>query len=303
MVSVRSTPFAKHADKTVFNASGVVAVSQSRFVFIDNRDAGALYELNLNPDGSQDGPTVRRPIIGLGDDALSDPEGIARIDRDGGIDLIVASSLGVRSVKAGEVDACDGLVRVRYAPEGDLHAEAMRGFRDWVIAGHPAFAAAAELTPDQGGLNLEGLAWDPSRGALLFGVRSPVTDGRISVLCAYLDTDAPWSTAALRVGPTLSIDKSDFDEPQGIRDIDYDPVRQEYLVVVGRSISGRNVPFELCTWDGTGSTVHVVDAKFKPGTSKRSPMKPEGVTAFPGGGVRQVLIVDDAGGFAVLRSV
>jgi len=133
--------------------------------------------------------------------------------------------------------------------------------------------------PDQGGLNIEGLAWDPSRAALLFGVRSPVPAGRIQVLCIYLDTDAPWSTAALRVGPTLSIAKSDFVDPQGIRDIDYDAVRQEFLVVVGRSISGGNAPFELCTWDGAASTLNVLDFAFEPAT-----MKPEGVTAFPGNG-------------------
>jgi hypothetical protein len=292
---VRSTPLARQGNKTVFNASGVVPVSSSRFVFIDNRDPMALYELNLNPDGTQHGLTVKRPIVGLDGDELSDPEGIARIDRDGGIDLVVASSLCVRSVTSERVYACDGLVRIRYTPHGVLHAEAMQGFRDWLITGHPVLTDAARLTPDQRGLNVEGLAWDPSRRALLFGIRSPVLADRILVLCIYLDTGAPWNTAALRVGPTLSINKSDFPEPQGIRDIDYDTVRQEFLVVVGRSIGGTNVPFELCTWDGTSSALDVLDVTFEPTT-----MKPEGVTTFPGNGSRKILIVDDASGFAIL---
>jgi hypothetical protein len=194
-------------------------------------------------------------------------------------------------------------VRIRFTPGGDLHAEAMLGSRDWLIAGYPALAAAARLTPDQGGLNVEGLAWDPSRRTLLFGVRSPVTAGRIPVLCIHLDTNAPWTTAGLRVGPTLSINKSDFVEPQGIRDIDYDAVRREFLVVVGRSLSRSDVPFELCNWDGTASTVNVLDVAFKPPTSEPAPMKPEGVTPFPGHGVRKILIVDDASGFAVLPSI
>ena len=294
MVPVHSTPLAHQNGKTTFNASGVVPVTSSRFVFIDNADPWGLYELNLNPDGTQHGPTVKRRMVGLGAGDLADPEGIARIDTGGGVELIVASSLCVRSDLAGNHFLCDGLVRVRYRTNGDLHAEAMHGFRHWLVTGHPALATAAGLTPDQGGLNIEGLAWDPTRSALLFGVRSPVTAGQILVLCIHLDTDAPWNTAALQVGPTLTIAKADFPDPQGIRDIDYDAVRQGFLVVVGRSISGGNAPFELCAWDGTASTMNILGYTFAP------TVKPEGVTAFPGNGPRKLLIVDDASGFAVL---
>jgi hypothetical protein len=299
MVTVRSTPFVtNHVDGRVINASGVVPVSSARFVFIDNTDPGALVELSLNPDGTQDGPIVPRTLIGLPVGALSDPEGIARIDTGDAIDLIVASSLSVKSAgPPGKVHAHDGLVRIRYAAGGDLRAEPMHGFRDWLIAGYPELAAAAHLAPNDSGLNIEGLAWDPSRRSLLFGIRSPITSGRIPVLCVHVDTDAPWSTAALKVGPELSIDKSDFAAPQGIRDIDYDGARQEFLVVLGRSISGGAAPFQLCTWDGTASTVTVLDVAFD------SMMKPEGVTAFPGDGIRKILIVDDAGGFAIVNSV
>ena len=295
MVPIHSTPLADQNGKTTFNASGVVPVSSSQFVFIDNADPWALYELNLNPDGTQHGPTVKRRMVGLGAGDLADPEGIARIDtQEGGIELIVASSLCVWSDLAGNHFPCDGLVRVRYRANGDLHAQAMHGFRHWLVTGYPALDIAAGLTPNQGGLNIEGLAWDQARSALLFGVRCPVTASQILVLCIYLDTDAPWNTAALQIGPTLSIAKADFPDPQGIRDIDYDAVRQEFLVVVGRSISGGNAPFQLCTWDGIASTVNVLDYTFA------ATMKPEGVTAFPGNGPRKLLIVDDASGFAVL---
>lgn len=117
------------------------------------------------------------------------------------------------------------------------------------------------------------------------------------------DTDAPWRTAALQGGPVLSIQKSDFAMPQGIRDIDYDAARQEFLVVVGRSISGGRAPFQLCTWDGNASAVNVLDVTFQPESSTKPETKPEGITAFPGHGARRLLIVDDNGGFAVLNSV
>jgi hypothetical protein len=304
MAPVSSTRFANTNGSGVLNASGVVPVGPTRFVFIDNNNPSVLFELNLNPDGTQRGPIARWPMVGLAGIDLSDPEGIARIDVDGAVDLIVASSLSVKSVGAsGTVSANKGLVRVRYADDGKLHAQSMPGFRDWLVAGYPAFECAARRRPDDGGLNIEGLAWDPARRALLFGVRSPVTAGRIPVLCVYLDTAAPWSTAALRVGPTLFIEKSNFAELQGIRDIDFDAARQEFLVVVGRSISGENVPFELCTWDGTAPALNVLDVTFEPPISSPSPMKPEGATAFPGDRPHKILIVDDAGGFAVLSNL
>ena len=77
----------------------------------------------------------------------------------------------------------------------------------------------------------------------------------------------------MRVGPTLLIDKSDCVVPQGIRDIDDDAARRQFLVAVGRSISGGDVPLQLCTWDGTASAVNVLDVTFAPDS-----MKPEGVS-------------------------
>lgn len=294
---VWQTPFITAVDNgRIINASGVVSVGESRFVFIDNTDPHALLELDLNADGTQKGPLIRRPILGLSGAALSDPEGIAKIEVDGAIELILASSLGVRFVEqSGHVVAHDGLVRVRYQPDGELHGEAMTGFRDWLIAAYPDLVDPARLRPDANGLNIEGLAWDPARRALLFGIRSPVDAGRIPVLGVLLDTDAPWTTAALRPGTELVIEKSDFAEPQGIRDLDYDATRQEFLVLVGRSLSGGSPPFQLCTWDGSSPKLDVLDVTFEPAS-----MKPEGVTGFPGSEVRRVLIVSDAGGFAIV---
>jgi hypothetical protein len=294
MELVRSTGFASQQPGRIYNASGVVPIGPSRFVFVDNQDHTALFELNLNPDGSQNGLLVPRPIAGLAAGALSDPEGIARIDVDGAIDLIVASSLSVRGFDiSGNAIAHDGLVRIRYAADGDLSAQSIPGFRKWLLDNNPDLAPAAVKTPDNSGLNIEGLAWDPARAALLFGIRSPVTQDKIAVLSVQVDLDGPWGLQSLHAGPTLTIEKSDFADPQGIRDLDYDASRQEFLVLLGRSISLGKAPFQLCSWDGGAPTVQVLDATFVSG------MKPEGVTAIPGAGPRKLLIVDDASGFAL----
>ncbi len=86
-------------------------------------------------------------------DQLRDPEGLTRVEFDDTTYLIAASSLCVADTdRSGRRQVNDGLVRVRYTPEGDLHAEAMSGFRTWLLAHEPSLAEAGELEPDAGGL-------------------------------------------------------------------------------------------------------------------------------------------------------
>ncbi len=65
-------------------------------------------------------------------------------------------------------------------------------------------------------------------------------------------------------------------------------------MIVGRSISTADEPFQLCAWDGSSDTVELFDVKFH-----RS-MKPEGVVAYSSADERRLLIVDDGGGYAVV---
>jgi hypothetical protein len=111
----------------------------------------------------------------------------------------------------------------------------------------------------------------------------------------YLDTHAPWTVAALDAGPAAHVRTATL-STQGIRDITYDSDRNEFLIVLGRSLStDLGVPFQLCVWDGTSTAIEVLQVQFEP------TMKPEGVTVFAVGGTRHVLIVDDAGGFATFK--
>jgi hypothetical protein len=267
-----------------------------RFAFIDNADAAAVFEFTLNADGTQQGPVRTRPIVGLGRNALSDPEGLTLIEVDGTRYLVVASSLSVRLAPSpGQPPAHQGLVRIRYTPAGDLQAEVMTGFREWLLEHYPSLGPFAELVPDSSGLNIEGVAWDAAHSELLLGIRSPTVNGRVSALRVHLDVTAPWTVAALQAGVVSHIQRASL-PAQGIRDITYDGDRDEFLVLVGRSLSESLVPFQLCVWSGVGTTADRLQVEFE-----RS-MKPEGVTVFNVDGVRQILIVDDAGGFATFKA-
>ncbi|MDL9935986.1 hypothetical protein QSJ18_04435 [Gordonia sp. ABSL1-1] len=291
-LKVSTTPF-RPAAAQARNASGVVDLGGGRCAFVDNRDGSALLELALDADGAQVGPLLTRPLSGVAHGDLTDPEGLTLVDYAGTRYLIAASSLGAR--RKG-VDPPGGLVRIIYSPDGHLHAESIPDFRGWLLEHYPALRKAAGRTPDDGGLNIEGVAWDPSRGELLFGLRSPTAPPHAMVLRVGLDASAPWTRAALTAGPTLLVCSS-TSPTKGIRDLTYDPGCQQFLLLLGRSVGGhQGVPFELCTWDGTNTETTTLPVKFA------GSMKPEGVTVFTVDDDRHVLIVDDGGGFATIRA-
>jgi hypothetical protein len=291
---VKSTSFDERNGKAPFNASGVAQVGPGRFVFIDNHDPSALFELALDADGTEVERISRRPMAGVAEGQLRDPEGLTRVGRNGEIFLIVASSLCVLDAKGSGRQVSDGLVRVRYTPHGDLHAEAMHGFRDWLLRHVPSLAAAGQQEPDAGGLNIEGLAWDPRTRALLFGLRGPADPGSITMIRLPVDAGVdPWAIGALEAPSIVRARVPKSNAKQGIRDISYDEQTGDFLILLGRSKSTGDEPFQLCAWNGSSDDLQLFDVTFH-----RS-MKPEGVVAFSSGGERKLLIVDDGGGYAV----
>jgi hypothetical protein len=287
---VKSTPFDERNRKAPFNASGVEQVGPGRFVFIDNHDPSALFELALDADGTEVERISRRPMAGVAEGQLRDPEGLTRVDDDGELFLIVASSLCIVDGERSE-----GLVRVRYRAHGDLHTEVMPGFRDWLLRHVPSLAAVGRREPDAGGLNVEGLAWDPHTRTLLLGQRGPTEPGSITVILVPVDAGAaPWNTGSLGAPKIVRARIPGSTAKPGIRDISYDEQTGDFLILLGRSTSSGDEPFQLCTWKGGDDAVELLDVTFH-----RS-MKPEGVVAFSGGDERRLLIVDDRGGYAVV---
>ncbi|MFJ7219207.1 DUF3616 domain-containing protein [Amycolatopsis sp. NPDC098790] len=221
-----------------------------------------------------------------GADDLSDPEGLTRADHDGETFLVVSSSL---SLERNRVN--DGLVRVRYRPDGDLPAEPMAGFRAWLLDHVPALAAPGRRKPDDDGLNVEGLAWDPETSALLFGLRGPAVPGRVALVHVPVDLGPKWTTESLGEPVLRTARLPRPAASQGIRDLCCDG---DLLVLLGRSASHDDASFRLGTWPRGGDAIRLLDVTFH-----RS-AKPEGVTTFSDGGERKILVVDDNGGYAVL---
>ncbi|MCX5044962.1 hypothetical protein OG921_17475 [Aldersonia sp. NBC_00410] len=286
MKKVKPIPFRDKNGKRAFNSSGVLEAGPGRFVFIDNNDPTALFDLFLDDEGGHE-RIRRRPIVGMAKGLLSDPEGLTWLDRATGT-LLVASSL---------CRGNDGLVRVRYRADGDLPAEAIPGFRDWLITRVPELADAAMRDPDDGGLNIEGAVWDPTTRALLLGLRGPANPGRVTLIRIPVRADAkPWTTAALGPPARMHLRVPDSKHRLGIRDIS-NAASAGFLLLLGRSLSHGDEPFHLCTWNGRSDTLELLDIKF------HKSAKPEGLTTFTSGDGRRILVVDDCGGYAILDAI
>jgi Protein of unknown function (DUF3616) len=202
-----------HDGNEPHNASDIVAIGDSRFLFCDNNISEAFYEFRLTRDGQAAGPIVPRPIEGISTANVDDLEGMALVKERGRRFIFAIPSLSLKRSKkhkkkkkeerGEEAPARNGLLRIEIGRGGALRAHLMRDFRAWLIDNSPELGKARYL-PDDGGLNIEGLGWSPAERALLIGVRTPVIDGRPLVLRVRLhEVTGPWTLRNLEMLPAV----------------------------------------------------------------------------------------------------
>jgi hypothetical protein len=291
-------PFGVMNGDDVYNASGVVPLTNSRFLFCDNNSNDSLFELIIGENGQRVGPLIRRPLQGLPPDSIDDMEAMTIAEEKGRRFIFVTSSLGAKKPK--EVGQPlrippSGLLRVTVGSDDGLSADNMPGFRDWFIKNSPIAAEAADRAPDEGGLNIEGLAWDHERHALLFGLRTPLLDNIPVVIPVKVkDLDGDWTTDNLKMEPPIQLMLEPDETARGIRSIEYVHSLHAFLVVIGKAISGQKAPFALYEWKGgkRGKT-HRLNVSFA------DKMKPEGLTSGIIAGKQALLFMDDGGGYQV----
>src|SRR5262245_1336642 len=296
-MKLRSNPFSERNGKDEFNASDIIPLADSRFLICDNNTNDALFELNLTPDGQKKGPLIRRQLQGLAPGAVDDLEGMTLVKENGRRYVFVTSSMYVKKAKKGVLKVPpSGVLRVTINPDDTLSAENMPGFRDWLISAYPQLAASAQTKPDDGGLNIEGFAWDKRRHAFLFGVRTPVPDGKPMVLPVKVkDLAGAWTTGNLEAQPLIQLSVEATLDEQGIRGLSNEQDPDAFLVITGKSISDSKAPFALYEWSGNADGAM---RRFNVGFAKK--MKPEGVARGTIGGKSALVIVDDNGGFQVV---
>jgi hypothetical protein len=241
---------------------------------------------------------IRRPLQGLPADAIDDMEAMTITEDKGRKFIFVTSSLGAKKPK--EVGQPlrippSGLLRVKINSDDGLSAENMPEFRDWFIKNSPIAAESAGRIPDEGGLNIEGLAWDHERHALLFGLRTPLSDNNPIVIPVRVkDLDGRWTTDNLKMMPPIQLTIEPDEAARGIRSIEYVHSLHAFLLIIGKAISGQKAPFALYEWKGgkKGKT-HRLNVSFA------DKMKPEGLTSAIIAGKPALLYTDDGGGYQV----
>lgn len=267
-----------------FEASGAVQVPNTDGIyFVDNGKSEEIFWMPVNQSGVQAGP-IKPIIFGA---KVDDAESITY----GGSFFYVMSSLS-------DANAGDKNCLVRFALDPITQGvqgtpEVMTGIREFLAANVQELKSAAALPYDQGGINIEGMAWDAVHDRLLLGFRSPVVNGNgLLVPIKLRDPRGAFTTQNLITEPVIQIPLGGL----GIRDIQYDSRAGAFLIIAGSQAQGDVKDFVLYEWTGE-TDFSKPDAAPIELAKLDNKMKPEGVAHAKIGGRDFIMITGDASSF------
>jgi pSer/pThr/pTyr-binding forkhead associated (FHA) protein len=184
---------------------------------------------------------------------------------------------------------------VRFDIDPETHTlrgqpEIIADFRSFLLQNVTTIAASGAPDGRQGGLNIEGLAWDPNRERLLVGLRGPQIGGpggQAAIIPLKLrDPRGKFTRENLKVDQPEVIVLSLGG--QAVRDITYDPQLKSFLIISGVHEGGQRTDFGLWEWDGQSPTPIKL-------MTLEDEQKPEGVTSVMINGRSYIFVVGDAG--------
>jgi hypothetical protein len=264
-----------------FEASGVAHVPGTDGVlFVDDGREDEIFWMRLGEGGAQAG-AIRSVKLGAN---VIDLEGITH---DGTHFYVVGSQ---SKSKGGDLA---GLVRFKFDAAG-LRVEGVE-----TVSGLKPFLAehVAELRGMEGrkykdgGINVEGVAWDARGGRLLLGLRSPVVDGHALVVPLKLrDPRGALAAENLEVEGARAIRLPLGGA--GVRSIEYDERLGAFRVIAGAGPNSEKLDFKLWEWDGDAARPALREA----GAFDRR-LKPEGITRAAAHGRDFTFIVFDTSGY------
>lgn len=275
------TPFAGGK----FDASGVAHLSGTdEILFVDNAREGQVFWMKLDSKGKQVG-SINGLSLGVN---IEDLEGITT---DGTSVYVVSSQSRPKAI------ATEGLVRFKFDQRSNTikQAESISGLKAFLVANVAELRDGADKTGKDGGLDIEGIAWDPRGGRLLLGLRSPIVDGNALVVPLRLrDQRGAFSLDNMEVENSKAIRL-----PLGgggIRSIEYDGRAKVFRILSGATENQDPTDFALWEWNGD-------EQQPKTRETKRfeKSLKPEGVARATFGGQDFLIIVFDASGYTILE--
>lgn len=259
-----------------FEASGVTHVpGTGDFLFVDDGRPGEVLWMQLDKDGMQTGP-IKAVKLGIN---IEDPEGITT---DGSYVYVIGSQS--RS-KGGEQA---GIARFRFNRDTQSveQVQTVGDLKRFLVENVAELRGMAARKSKDDGINIEGLAWDPARGRLLLGLRSPVIDGdAVLVPLKLRDARGPFSSDNLEAGEIEAVRL-----PLGglgIRSIEYDERQGLFHIIAGATENQDKADFKLWEWGGQAKSA------LREVTTFDRKLKPEGVTTASIGGSNFKLVVFD----------
>jgi len=274
----RVTPF----DGGMFEASGVAHVPGTDGVlFVDDGRPDEIFWMRLTESGSQNGP-IQPVRLGAG---VIDLEGMTT---DGTYFYVVGS----QSKPVGGDLA--GLARFRFDAQAKQveGVEVISGLKRLLAEKVPELRGMESVKYKNGGINIEGVAWDPRGGRLLIGLRSPVVDGMALVVPVRLrDPKGAFASANLEVESTVRLPLGGA----GVRSIEYDERSRAFWVITGAGPNAEKLDFKLLEWDGDAAKPSLRESA----TYDRK-LKPEGITRVTMGGRDFPFIVFDMSWYAAV---
>ena len=267
-----------------FEASGVAHVpGTSGVLFVDDGRPDEIFWMQLDEGRTQNGP-VKALKLGA---SVIDLEGITT---DGSRFYIVGSQ---SKSKGGDLT---GLVRFNFNADGQRveAVESVAGLKKFLADNVAELRGMANTSYKDGGINVEGIAWDPKGARLLLGLRSPVVDGQALVVPLRLkDANGPFSQENLEVedGKAIRLPLVGV----GIRSIEFDERRKAFVIITGAAANNEKADFKLWEWNGDTFAPSLRETD----TFDRK-LKPEGITRFSAGDRDFTFIVFDTSGYVAM---
>jgi hypothetical protein len=267
-------------------ASGVAfAPGLNGVLFVPDSSENEVDWMQLNENGEQVGDIKPIPL----NVSFRDPEALTY--GNSFFYLITSQS----NPNNGGVNA---IVRFEIDPETRTlrgQPEIITDFRSFLLQNVTTIATIGAPDGRQGGLNIEGLAWDPNKERLLVGLRGPQIGGQggqaALVPIKLRDPRGKFTRENLKIDQPEVIVLSLGG--QAVRDITYDPQLKSFLIISGSPEGAQRAEFGLWEWDGQGPTPSKV-------MTLEDEEKPEGVTSVTINGRSYAFVVGDAGRYVKL---
>ncbi|NOT59248.1 MAG: DUF3616 domain-containing protein [Acidobacteria bacterium] len=175
-------------------------------------------------------------------------------------------------------------------------AEIISDLRTFLLQNVPEIAARGAAARLEGGLDIEGMAYDPNNERILLGLRSPFIGSQaVLVPLKLINPLQPLTLNNIKVDSPSVIPLAL--ENQGVRDITYDAHKKVFLIISGVPESQKKTDFFLWEWSGSAEDqprkIMMLDEKYKP----------EGITSVTVNGQDFLMVMGDEGNYLRLDYV